>query len=60
MLGGKSHRQRLCHDPLKPPKVEDVLGQSVVLDDAPKLRLIPVHASSFMSSLRCAGLPLRM
>ena len=43
MLGRKGFDERLAHDPLQSPEMGDVYGEPVILDDAPKLRLIPVH-----------------
>ncbi len=43
VLGRQGLGERLLHDLLQLPEVGNVQGQQVVLDDAPKLRLIPAY-----------------
>ncbi len=43
VLGRKGSCERPSHDPLQSPEMGYVLGQQVVLDDTPELRLVLLH-----------------
>ena len=43
VLCRKGSCQRHLHDRLQSPELGDVVGQKVVVDDAPKLRLVLCH-----------------
>ncbi len=41
MLAGQCLQQRGLHDPVQLPEPKDILGQQIILDEAPVLGLIP-------------------
>ena len=43
VLGRKGPCQRHLHDRLQSPEMGDVVGQKVLVDGSPELRLVPVH-----------------